>query len=103
MQVMSHRLGRGEVRVVRSASWGTSYEDQAKISVQFENLALHEIILQVKTEATPTSRMKMIGHRSFSHAGPSVWNSLPRGIRHVQSTTASRTALKTHLFKPYLY
>ena len=38
-------------------------------------------------------------HRSFSHAAPSVWNSLPHEIRHIQSTTAFKTDLKTHLFK----
>ena len=32
----------------------------------------------------------------------SVWNSLPREIKHVQSTTAFKTALNTHLFKSYL-
>ena len=41
--------------------------------------------------------------RSFSHAAPSVWNSLPRESRNIQSTTAFRTALKTNLFKSYLY
>ena len=30
------------------------------------------------------------------------WKSLPREIRHIRSTTAFRTALKTHLFKSYL-
>ena len=29
----------------------------------------------------------------------SVWNSLPHEIRHIQFTTALKTALKTHLFK----
>ena len=39
---------------------------------------------------------------SFSHAAPSVWNSLPHDIRHIQSAAAFKTALKTHLFKSYL-
>ena len=39
---------------------------------------------------------KTFGHRSFSHAVPSVLNSLPHEIRHIQSTTY------THLFKSYL-
>ena len=29
--------------------------------------------------------------------------SLPHEIRHIQSTAAFRTVLKTHLFKSYLY
>ena len=40
------------------------------------------------------------GHRSFSYSAPSVWKSVPREIRHIQSTTAFKTALKTHLLKP---
>ena len=40
---------------------------------------------------------------SFYYAALSVWNSLPREVRHIQSTTAFRTALKTHLLKSYFY
>ena len=40
------------------------------------------------------------GHSSFCPcAAPSVWNSLPHEIRHIQSTTVFKTALKTHQFK----
>ena len=48
-------------------------------------------------------KTKTFGCCSFSHADPSVWNSLPRQIRHIQSTTAFKTAMKTQLFKFYLY
>ena len=43
------------------------------------------------------------GERSTIHSPSSVLSSLPRGIRHIQSTTAFRTALKTHPFKSHLY
>ena len=56
-----------------------------------------------RTLCIPQIRTKTFGHRSFSYAAPSVVNSLPREIRHIQSTTTLRTALKTHLFKSYLY
>ena len=52
-------------------------------------------ILHIKT--------KTFGHRSFSCAAPFVWNSLPREIRHIQSTSAFKIALKTCLCKSYLY
>ena len=42
-----------------------------------------------RTLRFPHIKTRTFGHRSFSHAAPSVWNSLP--------------ALKTHLFKSYLY
>ena len=56
-----------------------------------------------KTLCIPHIKTKTFGHSSFSHAAPSVWNSLPHEIRHIQSTTAFKTALKTHLFRFYLY
>ena len=40
-------------------------------------------------------------HCSFSHVAHSVWNYLPHEIRHIQSPTAFKTALKTDLFKTY--
>ena len=47
------------------------------------------------------SRTKTYGHRSYSYAAPTVWNSLPREIRHVPSITSFKTALKTLVFKSY--
>ena len=37
------------------------------------------------------------GHCSLSHAAPSVWNSPPHEKKHIEETTAVRTALKTRL------
>ena len=47
----------------------------------------------------PLARTKSFGERSFSFSAPSVWNSLPREIRHIHSLPSFKTALKTHLFK----
>ena len=44
-----------------------------------------------------TLRPKHLDIAHFFHVAPSVWNSLPREIRHIESTTAYETALKTHL------
>ena len=55
-----------------------------------------------RTLRIPHIKIKTFGHRSFSHVAPSVWNSLPHEIIHIQSATAFKTALKTHLFKSYL-
>ena len=52
-----------------------------------------------RTLPIPYVKTKTFGHRSCSYAAPSVWNSLPRQIRHIQSTTAFKTVLMTHLFK----
>ena len=45
------------------------------------------------------SNPKAFGQRSFSHVGPSTWNGLPYTLRHSDSQTSLRQALKTHLFQ----
>ena len=47
-----------------------------------------------RTLRIPHIKTNTSGHRSFSHAAPSVWNSLPHEIRHIQSATAFKTALR---------
>ena len=44
---------------------------------------------------------KIFGEISFSYAGPSVWNNLPQTLRHCDSVSSFRAALKTHLFNNY--
>jgi len=39
------------------------------------------------------------GDRSFKHAAPSLWNSLPSQLKNVQSLNCFKKALKTHFFK----
>ena len=39
--------------------------------------------------------------RSFSYAGPSVWNNFPQTLHHSDSTSSFKAALKTHLFNNY--
>ena len=51
-----------------------------------------------RTFVTPSVNTKTFGERSFSYAGPSVWNSLPQTLRHSDSTSSFKDALKTHLF-----
>ena len=51
----------------------------------------------------PRVRTRTFGHRSFSFAAPTVWNSLPFEIRHLKSTASFKTALKTHLFQKYYH
>ena len=41
--------------------------------------------------------------RSFSYAGPAVWNNLPQTLRHSDSSSSFKAALKTHLFNDYFY
>ena len=49
----------------------------------------------------PRVRTKSFGHCSFSYSAPTFWNSLPYEIRHIQSVSSFKTALKTHQFKSY--
>ena len=44
------------------------------------------------------SRKKHVGDKSFSVAGPSLWNTLPRNIREAKTVTSFKKLLKSHLF-----
>ena len=47
----------------------------------------------------PLSRTKFYGDRSFSVAGPRLWNNLPKSLRLIKSISIFKTSLKTHLFR----
>ena len=44
---------------------------------------------------------KTFGEISFSYASLSVWNTLPQTLRHSDSASSFKAALKTHLFNNY--
>ena len=46
----------------------------------------------------PSVRTATFGRRSFSHFGPSVWNSLPLDIRSSDTASSFKRRVKTHLF-----
>ena len=39
------------------------------------------------------------GKRSFGHAAPELWNSIPNDIKHAGTIEKFKTSLKTYLFK----
>ena len=51
-------------------------------------------LLQLPRRISSTS----YGQRSFSHAAPSLWNSLPLHIRTADNVNTFKSLLKTHLF-----
>ena len=66
--------------------------------LQQDNYDLH---LTHEPLSPPRVNTKTFGERSFSYAGPSVWNNLPQTLRHSDSTSCFKAALKTHLFNNY--
>jgi len=48
--------------------------------------------------AKPRCRIKF-GERSFRHAGPTAWNSLPDHIHQINDTSLFKRRLKTELFR----
>ena len=46
----------------------------------------------------PKCNTKTFGERSFSFLAPSVWNSLPSGLRNSSTLPLFKSRLKTHLF-----
>ena len=59
-------------------------------------------VYDTRTVVTPRVNIDKFGERSFSYAGPSVWNNLPQTLRHSDSASCFKAALKTHLFNNYL-
>ena len=49
----------------------------------------------------PRTKTVSFGHRTFSFAASTHWNSLPRSIRYSQSASSFKRSLKTHLFIDY--
>ena len=47
----------------------------------------------------PTTKLRTMGDRAFSSAGPRLWNSLPIGLRAPQSLDSFKAGLKTFLFR----
>ena len=47
---------------------------------------------------TPRLKTKF-GERSFSHAGPASWNSLPADLRSISDCRRFKSKLKTDLFQ----
>ena len=65
---------------------------------------LNELVYDLQTInflVTPKSKMKCYGDKSFSVAAPKSWNSLPKGIRSLDSLAHSKSAIKTYLFNIY--
>ena len=50
------------------------------------------------TLTIPCVRTKTCGQRSFAYQGPATWNDLPFDLRHKDSLSTFKSALKTHLF-----
>ena len=53
-----------------------------------------------RTLTIPCVRTKTFGQRSFAYQGPATWNELPFDLRHKDSLSTFKSALKTHLFSP---
>ena len=51
------------------------------------------------TRALTKLKLKTYGDRSFSIAGPTLWNKLPSDIRLFESVDIFKQKLKTHFFK----
>ena len=49
----------------------------------------------------PKLRTKTFGHRSFSFAATTIWNSLPSELRHTDSVQKYKSALNTNLLRKF--
>lgn len=56
---------------------------------------------RVLTSVKRNTNYVTLGERSFSFCAPEVWNSLPFDIRHKESMSSFKSALKTYMFRKY--
>ena len=49
--------------------------------------------------SVPRAQLKQYGERSFSVAGPMLWNKLPLSVKTAPTLEIFRSRLKTHLFQ----
>ena len=49
----------------------------------------------------PKLRTKTFGHRSFSFAASTIWNSLPSELRYTDSIQKFKSVQKTHIFRKF--
>ena len=49
--------------------------------------------------SVPPARLTTMGSRAFSRSAPRLWNSLPPGLRNIDSLSHFKSQLKTHLFR----
>ena len=61
-------------------------------------LALINPYPSMESSYTPRYRLEGFGKRCFTHAAPSLWNTLPISIKCAQSIDTFKSSLKTHLF-----
>jgi hypothetical protein len=52
--------------------------------------------------SVPRIKLETFGRRSFSFAGPKIWNALPLSLRNASTLSAFKSGLKTHLFRVHL-
>ena len=52
-----------------------------------------------KLLSVPSYRLKTVGFRRFSYAGPYLWNRLPLELRMITDVKKFKRDLKTHLFE----
>ena len=91
----------------RYIAFNTKFELSASIPTLEQRLSICPISWQLRsasdarTFVTPRVNTKTFAERTFSYAGPSVWNNLPQTLHHSDSTSSFKAALKTHLFNNY--
>ena len=75
-------------------SAGPCLSDGSRCAIHSRQTRFDQNLLTVKRY-----NLERYWRRSFSVAGPSLWNALPSDIRNAISLPAFRSRLKTHLFR----
>ena len=62
----------------------------------------HSINTRNRNLATPTYHRLTCTQHAVSYKGPTVWNSLPRSLKEIESVQLFKKLLKSHLLESYV-
>ena len=98
---VTHRIQYKISTICFSSISGTAPQYLSDLLQPYTPARQLQSVSDIQTFVTSCVKTKTFGERSFSYAGPSLWNSLPQTLRHSDSTSPFKAALKTHLFNNY--
>ena len=98
---VTHRIQYKVLTICFSSTSGTAPEYLSDLLQPYTPARQLRSTSDTRTFVSPRVNTETFGERSFSYAGPSVWNNLPQTLRHSHSASSFNAALKMLLFNNY--
>ena len=90
---LGSKLKRCEFKTYSGNGWGRHRHGNLTLHASFGGRELKALL------TVPRHNLERYGRRSFSCAGPTLWNALPEDLRVIANINTFKAKLKTHYFK----